>query len=664
MSFLSALYLIGTAAVIAPIAIHMIRRAPRDNFKFSTLRFLSSSPETVSKRSKIQHWLLLLLRALAIVLIALAFARPYFVSEDQAGEKDKRAVVMFLVDQSASMNRVGVKEKLLAKLEERMDRLKENDLFSLRSFETISHGVLGFPNWLEIPVGERKAKLKERFSRMKAGWAASNLAVSFIQSADSLDRHLDQYGGEAADMEIFTDGQSGKGLDELRSFSWPSRINVIVHNIEASTDNASLSLVNINPENRQVKVKVVNPPESKELSLWLELQNGEIVVDKEPMVLQPGQVRFHTFDLKKMPSEVDRFTVELSGDTEKYDNKLYCIIPKVEKKQVVWLGKFDQEKKSDDFYLKVLGESREDIEVLFDGKGLGNEEFKPALLAVDRDLSQDEVQSVKNYMTVGGTVLFLLKNKNLELSLEALSEEKLQVSEIDAPDYFLLSELRFEHWLFQPFIESKFKDFSTVYFWQARKVVFEEESKFVTLAKFEDDIPAVLSKPVGKGELIVMCSSWGKSDSQLALNSKFIPLVNALVTASNRHRENLLHYDSGDPRIKTLTGNIDSWRGLLPGYYDFKDGEETRQLAINLSPAESKMKVLENVDYEKVGIPFVKQSALDTHEKSRYENEIAAVSSEVKNQGIWRYLLIAAVLILLAESMVAHMTHKKMEQAV
>jgi len=663
MSFLSALYLIGTAAIAAPIFIHMIRRAPRDNFKFSTLRFLSSSPETVSKRSKIQHWLLLFMRALAIILIAFAFARPYFVSEEKAGEKDKRAVVMFLVDQSASMNRAEVQDKLKAKLEERLDRIKNSDFFNLRTFRSISHGLIDFKTWAGWPAEERKSQVKQRIQKLKSGWEASDMAVSFVQSADALDRHLDEFGGEVADLEIFTDGQAGKGLDEIRSFSWPKRVNVIVHNIEANQNNASVSLVDINAENRQVKVKVENPAESKEVSLWLELQNGEIIVDKEPMVLEPGQVRFHVFDLKKLPAQVSQFTIQISGDSESYDNKLYCIIPKVKKKKVIWLGKLDKAQKSDDFYFNILCESRTDLELTFDAKALEDSKVKAEMVVIDRALSQEELAPIKEYAQDGGTVLFLLKNKDLSLSLEGVAGEKVHVTEVKAPDYFLLSGLRFEHWLFQPFVESKFKDFSTIYFWQARKVVLEENTKFQSLAKLDDDIPAVLSKPIGKGELIVMNSSWGKEDSQLALNSKFIPFVNALVTASTRNKENLLHYSSGDPRVQKLLGK-DSKKGNAPGFYDFKDGEETRQLAVNLSPAESKMKVLENVDYEKVGLPLVKQSVLASHEKSRYESEIAAHSGEIKNQGIWRYLLITAILILLAESLVAHKTHKKMEQAV
>ena len=224
--------------------------------------------------------------------------------------------------------------------------------------------------------------------------------------------------------------------------------------------------------------------------------------------------------------------------------------------------------------------------------------------------------------------------------------------------------MRFDHWLFQPFSESKFKDFSTVFFWKVRELQLQENSSLSVLASLNEDIPAVLSKTVGKGELVLMTSGWGKEDSQLALNSKFIPFVNALVTASGRYKQNKLQYISGDPKVGLLTANKDAWKGQLPGFYDYVSNGETGKFALNLSPSESKMKLLENVDYEKAGIPFVKESVLKEHQLKRYEQETVAVGSEVKNKNIWRYLLLAAVVVLLIESVVAHTTHKKMEQAV
>jgi hypothetical protein len=43
---------------------------------FSSLMFLSPSPPRLAKRSRIDQWLLLLLRASAVILLAIAFMRP------------------------------------------------------------------------------------------------------------------------------------------------------------------------------------------------------------------------------------------------------------------------------------------------------------------------------------------------------------------------------------------------------------------------------------------------------------------------------------------------------------------------------------------------------------------------------------------------------------
>ena len=78
MSFLAPLFLAAMGAVSLAVLLHLIRRTPRGRVLFSSLMFLSPSPPRVTKRSRLEHWLLLALRALAIVLIALAFARPFF----------------------------------------------------------------------------------------------------------------------------------------------------------------------------------------------------------------------------------------------------------------------------------------------------------------------------------------------------------------------------------------------------------------------------------------------------------------------------------------------------------------------------------------------------------------------------------------------------------
>src|SRR5215210_5454890 len=107
MSFLAPLFFLGALAVVGPIIFHLIRRTTREVTPFSTLMFLQPTPPRVTRRSRLENLWLLLLRCLAVALLALGFARPFVKTElpgaAQAAGAGKRIVI--LVDTSASMRR-------------------------------------------------------------------------------------------------------------------------------------------------------------------------------------------------------------------------------------------------------------------------------------------------------------------------------------------------------------------------------------------------------------------------------------------------------------------------------------------------------------------------------------------------------------------------------
>ena len=106
MSLLTPLYILGLSAIVAPIVFHLIRRSPRGEVPFSSLMFLSPTPPSVTRRSRLDHWLLLLLRATALALLAFAFARPFLRQPAllDNGEVPRRRIAL-LIDTSASMRR-------------------------------------------------------------------------------------------------------------------------------------------------------------------------------------------------------------------------------------------------------------------------------------------------------------------------------------------------------------------------------------------------------------------------------------------------------------------------------------------------------------------------------------------------------------------------------
>jgi hypothetical protein len=92
---------LGVAAAVAvPILIHLLLRPQARREFIGSVRFVKLVLRESRRSRKVRRWLLLALRSLAVLLLALLFARPYFSVPGGAG-RDREAII--LVDQSASM---------------------------------------------------------------------------------------------------------------------------------------------------------------------------------------------------------------------------------------------------------------------------------------------------------------------------------------------------------------------------------------------------------------------------------------------------------------------------------------------------------------------------------------------------------------------------------
>jgi hypothetical protein len=102
MTFLSPWMLAGAAAVGVPIALHFFYKARYRKLPWAAMDFLKEAIEQTSRRLRFQEWILLALRCLAILLLALALARPGSQSAGSTGRGEAvDAVLVF--DTSFSM---------------------------------------------------------------------------------------------------------------------------------------------------------------------------------------------------------------------------------------------------------------------------------------------------------------------------------------------------------------------------------------------------------------------------------------------------------------------------------------------------------------------------------------------------------------------------------
>ena len=104
LRFLVPAFLLGLAALVIPLLVHLTRKQKARVMEFPSLMFLEQVPFQAESRRRIHHWLLLLVRALAVALIVAAFARPFFQDAEvatAAGGGPREVAV--LIDRSYSI---------------------------------------------------------------------------------------------------------------------------------------------------------------------------------------------------------------------------------------------------------------------------------------------------------------------------------------------------------------------------------------------------------------------------------------------------------------------------------------------------------------------------------------------------------------------------------
>ena len=103
LSFLTPLLLGGAALVAVPIVLHLAMRRKPVPHSFPALRFLQEKRLANRRRLRLNHLLLLLLRIAAIVLLAVALARPTLRAAGWIGESEGPVAVAFVFDTAPRM---------------------------------------------------------------------------------------------------------------------------------------------------------------------------------------------------------------------------------------------------------------------------------------------------------------------------------------------------------------------------------------------------------------------------------------------------------------------------------------------------------------------------------------------------------------------------------
>lgn len=691
MSFLTPAFLFGALALALPVVFHLIRRSTRDRLPFSSLLFLQPTPPRLTKRSRLEDLLLLLLRCLALALLALGFARPFLkqpLTNDPVAGQPKRIVL--LVDRSASMQRAGLWPAVLARAGEVLAPTTANDQVTVLAFDQEVGRVMTFEEWQAAPPGDRAALARSRIEALKPGWAATQLGTALIAAAETLAEADVHQATPQREVVLISDVQEGGRLEKLQAFEWPKNLPLRVVPLKAKAgSNAGVQIVADSADtgltNAAVRVRVSNAPDAtkEQLQVGWATDNGAFLGTPAEVYVPPGQSRVLALPL---PAGATNATsapnrVLLRGDDEPFDNLAFAIPPSPSTLRVLYLGADAAgDNRQPLFFLRraLPDTPRQRIEV--DARP-ANATVSPSdlsgvgLIVVTGEVSGPVAALMREQAQAGKTIVFAPVNAGAGATLATLlGTGAVPLNEASVRNYAMLAELDFTHPLFAPFADPRFSDFTKIHVWKHRVLDLSGVGTARVLAKFDSGSPAVAEVPVGRGRVLMFATGWHPADSQLALSTKFVPLMVSLLDyagalagleAAPHLVGEPVALRPGSQRLRLPDGSVTNLPAgttnftatLQPGLYRAEGDGAATAFAVNLDPNESRTAALPADVFETYGI--APAAAPDSGEvRAARQAQLQAGEAEAR-QKLWRWFLLGTLLVLFAETALAGWTARR-----
>src|SRR5258707_418213 len=103
MTFLNPYMLVGVAAGLVPLVLHLLNRSRYRNVDWGAMMFLEGWEPRLLQSTRLKQWGLLALRSLILALLAVGLARPVLVAGGPPPARAGRTAAVVLMDRSASM---------------------------------------------------------------------------------------------------------------------------------------------------------------------------------------------------------------------------------------------------------------------------------------------------------------------------------------------------------------------------------------------------------------------------------------------------------------------------------------------------------------------------------------------------------------------------------
>ncbi len=696
MSFLYPLFLAGIAAVGLPIVLHMIRRHTRKRITFSSLMFLRTTIPRFKNRSRIENLLLLILRCIILCLLAFGFSRPFFPREAVENQVRLGRRIVLLIDTSASMRRAGMWDQAISEAQSVLEGVSQADRLCVMSFDQSTKTQMGFEQWGTLDPTQRKSVIIEHISKLSPGWALTNLGNALVSAAEAIEDDEVNDGQQSITMRqvvLISDLQEGSDLEAMHAYEWPEEMELVVKLVRCQgTTNAALQLVTdhtglgSHADDNPLGIRITNSSnaiaERFQLS-WADETAAKTSSQAADVYVPPG----HSI-VVRAPARADRSEARkliLTGDDHDFDNTLYLAPYLQQQVNILYIGSDDPNDFRGMLYYvrRAFGDTgalKPRVISRPGNKTIATTDIETAHLIITADAinqenlvspERDTFRRLRRYLESGRTLLLVMKSiEDAKTLADIAGIETIESEEADVDRYAMLGQIEFKHPLLRPFSEPRFGDFTQIHFWKYRRINIGDLPDARVLARFDSGDPAWVELPVGKGSLLVLTCGWHPSDSQLALSSKFVPLLYSILEYGGVRTGQQSQYFVGDhipiPQSMKLElanlqirkpGNslisLDAGQQVftqtdLPGIYTIESSAGNQLFAVNLPAKECQTAAMPIEDLEKFGVSFKPSSSVAVERTSQAKRHTSFAGLEYE-QKVWWWVFIALLAVSLIE---------------
>lgn len=627
LSFLSPLFLIGAGAAAIPIILHLLKREPEPRVRFAAVKLLKQAPVEHTERRRIRELLLLALRVSALVLLVIAFARPFVASGAAIGSA---GVTIVALDTSYSMSAPGVFDRAKQLATSAVNKARAGDLVGVVTFS-------------DVPNLAARAASDRAFARSAIAAATPGFGATRYRGA--LSAAVQAFGGRRGTIVIVSDLQEG-GWDATDRGSVPESARIEIADVGPAPPN--LAVTAIRADGERIVASVRNGGDTSRTTRARLTIDDKAAAD-ETITVGPRAIVDVEFPRAANGTVASSAAVAIDDEAGiAVDNVRYAVLDGARRPAILIVtttGDLGREA----FYVQQALSAATTSGVSYQATGIDPGQLSTwdaarltphdaVILLSTRRLERHGREALTAYVQGGGGLLIAvgpdLDGDVVADVLGAAAPLRIAGANANLQDRSL-APVDMRHPIFRSFSTGA----ATLGLVRVHTVPHIEGSGCQAIARFTTGETALLDCPAGDGRALVLASDLNNRWSDFPLHATFVPFLHEAVQYLASGRPQNRDYVIGD-----MPAGIPATPGIvaIPG-----PALQFRQVAVNVDPRESDPARLSAADFEAAVSRLKDAGAVASTVEARQQED---------GQHLWRYAVGLMIAVLVLEGLVASRT--------